>query len=62
MSHEISLKISPYFSLWLFYSGFKRRAPRAINELRKFAEKMMNTPDVRIDTRLNKYLWSKGVR
>merc|ERR1711976_581025 len=42
--------------------GFKRRAPRAINELRKFAEKMMNTPDVRIDTRLNKYLWSKGVR
>merc|ERR1712053_44218 len=42
--------------------GFKRRAPRAISELRKFAEKMMNTPDVRIDTRLNKYLWSKGVR
>merc|ERR1712201_42662 len=42
--------------------GFKRRAPRAIKELRKFAEKQMGTPDVRIDTRLNKHLWSQGVR
>lgn len=42
--------------------GFKRRAPRAIKEIRKFAEKHMGTPDVRVDTRLNKYLWSKGVR
>ncbi|VVC99893.1 unnamed protein product [Leptidea sinapis] len=42
--------------------GFKRRAPRAIKEVRKFAEKQMGTPDVRVDTRLNKYLWSKGVR
>ncbi|KOB72713.1 60S ribosomal protein L31 [Operophtera brumata] len=22
----------------------------------------MGTPDVRVDTRLNKYLWSKGIR
>lgn len=42
--------------------GFKRRAPRAIKEIRKFAEKQMGTPDVRVDTRLNKYLWSKGVK
>ncbi|XP_076652373.1 large ribosomal subunit protein eL31-like [Halictus rubicundus] len=42
--------------------GFKRRAPRAIKEVRKFAEKQMGTPDVRIDTRLNKQLWSKGIR
>lgn len=42
--------------------GFKKRAPRAIKEIRKFAEKQMGTPDVRVDTRLNKYLWSKGVR
>jgi len=41
--------------------GFKKRAPRAIREIRKFAEKQMGTPDVRIDTRLNKHLWSKGV-
>uniref|UniRef100_A0A915DEJ8 Large ribosomal subunit protein eL31 n=1 Tax=Ditylenchus dipsaci TaxID=166011 RepID=A0A915DEJ8_9BILA len=42
--------------------GFKRRAPRAIKEVRKFAEQQMATPDVRIDTRLNQFLWSKGVR
>ncbi|KAI6238399.1 hypothetical protein M3Y99_00691000 [Aphelenchoides fujianensis] len=42
--------------------GFKNRAPRAIKEIRKFAEKQMGTADVRIDTRVNKYIWSKGVR
>ncbi|GCB67288.1 hypothetical protein scyTo_0008029, partial [Scyliorhinus torazame] len=42
--------------------GFKRRAPRAIKEIRKFAVKELGTPDVRIDTRLNKAVWTKGVR
>ncbi|XP_037915636.1 60S ribosomal protein L31 [Hermetia illucens] len=42
--------------------GFKKRAPRAIKEIRKFAEKEMGTRDVRIDTRLNKHIWSKGIR
>ena len=45
-----------------FNSGFKRRAPRAIKEITKFAEKMMGTPDIRIDTNLNKHVWSKGIR
>merc|ERR1711890_54622 len=42
--------------------GFKYRAPRAIKEVKKFAEKQMGPSDVRIDTRLNKHLWSQGVR
>jgi large subunit ribosomal protein L31e len=42
--------------------GFKKRAPRAIKEIRRFAEKQMGTQDVRIDTRLNKFVWSKGIR
>merc|ERR1711962_447683 len=42
--------------------GFKYRAPRAIKELKSFAAKQMGTPDVRIDTRLNKHIWSQGVR
>ena len=41
---------------------FKKRAPRAIREIRKFAEQMMGTPDVRIDVSLNKLVWSQGVR
>ncbi|XP_052036566.1 60S ribosomal protein L31-like [Apodemus sylvaticus] len=42
--------------------GFKKGAPRALKEIRKFAMKEMGTPDVRIDTRLNKAVWAKGVR
>jgi large subunit ribosomal protein L31e len=46
----------------LFVSTFKKRAPRAIKELKKFATDMMGTKDVRVDDSLNKYVWSKGVR
>lgn len=42
--------------------GFKKRAPRAIKEIKKFAQKQMGTDDVRIETRLNKFVWSQGVR
>ncbi|XP_074595698.1 ribosomal protein L31 [Brevipalpus obovatus] len=42
--------------------GFKKRAPRAVKEIKKFAFKQMGTQDVRIDTKLNKYIWSKGIR
>lgn len=39
-----------------------KRAPRAVKEVRKFAQKEMKTEDVRIDPRLTKYLWHNGVR
>jgi len=42
--------------------SFKKRAPKAIKEVKKFAKQMMGTEDVRIDVGLNKFLWSKGVR
>merc|ERR1712066_777944 len=42
--------------------GFEYKAPRAIKEIKKFAEKQMGTKDVRIDTRLNKAIWAQGVR
>ncbi|XP_045220167.2 large ribosomal subunit protein eL31-like, partial [Macaca fascicularis] len=42
--------------------GFKKRAPQGLKEIRKFAIKEMVTPDVRIDTRLNKAVWAKGIR
>jgi len=41
---------------------FKRRAPRALSEIRKFAQKIMLTGDVRIDPQLNQTVWSNGVR
>ena len=41
---------------------FKRKAPRAISEIKKLVAKMMRTDDVRIDTKLNQFIWSSGVR
>merc|ERR1712131_139295 len=37
--------------------GFKYRAPKAIDAIRKFAKQAMGTDDVRIDSRLNKAVW-----
>lgn len=42
--------------------GFKTHAPQALREIWKFAVKKMGTPDIGIDTRLNKALWAKGIR
>ena len=41
---------------------FKRRAPRAIKEVRKFAQKAMGTKDVRLDANLNKFIWATGIK
>uniref|UniRef100_A0A5B6ZP03 Putative 60S ribosomal protein L31 n=1 Tax=Davidia involucrata TaxID=16924 RepID=A0A5B6ZP03_DAVIN len=43
-------------------STFKKKAPNAIKEIRKFAQKAMGTKDVRVDVKLNKYIWSRGIR
>ncbi|KAJ1728328.1 60S ribosomal protein L31B [Coemansia sp. RSA 1939] len=41
---------------------FKRRTPSAVKAIREFAQKNMGTKDVRIDSQLNKALWSRGVK
>ncbi|KAG7538220.1 Ribosomal protein L31e [Arabidopsis suecica] len=42
--------------------GKPTKAPNAIKEIRKFAEKAMGTKDVRVDVKLNKQIWSRGIR
>lgn len=39
-----------------------QRAPTAIKEIRKFAEKTMGTKDVRIDPSLNGATWQLGIK
>merc|ERR1712147_593822 len=46
----------------LHSSTFKKRAPRAVRAIRKFATEMMGTSDVRVHPQLNKAVWSKGVK
>jgi len=41
---------------------FKKKAPRAVKEIRKFATAAMGTKDVRIDSKLNKFIWANGIR
>jgi ribosomal protein L31E len=42
--------------------NFKKRAPRAVKEVRLFASKVMGTKDVRLDVKLNKEIWRKGIK
>mmetsp|Transcript_102694 Transcript_102694/g.316869 ORF Transcript_102694/g.316869 Transcript_102694/m.316869 type:complete len:121 (+) Transcript_102694:92-454(+) len=51
-----------HLSKILHKQPFKKRATRAVRAIRKFAAKVMLTKDVRIDTKLNKFIWSKGIR
>ena len=41
---------------------FKKKAPRALREVRNFAIKNMLTEDVRIDTEVNRFIWNQGIR
>jgi large subunit ribosomal protein L31e len=41
---------------------FKHKAPRAVTEVKKWVAKLMRTTDVRIDPKLNQFIWSQGVR
>lgn len=41
---------------------FKKKAPRALREIRGLVSKMMKTSDVRIDPKLNQFMWSQGIR
>eukprot|EP01054_Gregarina_sp_Poly1_P006482 Gregarina_sp_Poly_1__6481@NODE_346_length_9378_cov_211_258941_g289_i0_p8_GENE_NODE_346_length_9378_cov_211_258941_g289_i0NODE_346_length_9378_cov_211_258941_g289_i0_p8_ORF_typecomplete_len116_score25_02Ribosomal_L31e/PF01198_19/3_2e28Vsr/PF03852_15/9_8e03Vsr/PF03852_15/0_043_NODE_346_length_9378_cov_211_258941_g289_i0104451 len=42
--------------------AFKKRAPRAIREMKKQAERVMKTKDVRIEQKLNEAVWANGIR
>merc|ERR1712227_729690 len=41
---------------------FKKRAPKAVKEIEKFATLHMRTTDVRLDPKLNVALWKRGVQ
>merc|ERR1712048_72747 len=41
---------------------FKKRAKRAIKEIRTFTQKEMKTSDVRLDVKLNRAVWQNGVK
>ena len=40
---------------------FKMCVPRALRKIRKFAMQAMITADIRIDTKLIKFIWGNGI-
>eukprot|EP00286_Rhodomonas_abbreviata_P029974 CAMPEP_0181298602 /NCGR_PEP_ID=MMETSP1101-20121128/5874_1 /TAXON_ID=46948 /ORGANISM="Rhodomonas abbreviata, Strain Caron Lab Isolate" /LENGTH=118 /DNA_ID=CAMNT_0023403643 /DNA_START=42 /DNA_END=398 /DNA_ORIENTATION=+ len=58
----VTREFSIHMSKRLYGVTFKKRAPRAIREIKQFAAKAMKTSDVRIDSSLNKFVWSQGVK
>ena len=45
-----------------FKKTFKKRAPTALRRIKEFVQKVMLTKDVRVDSNLNKFIWSKGIK
>eukprot|EP01128_Nolandella_sp_AFSM9_P010534 TRINITY_DN7301_c0_g1_i1.p1 TRINITY_DN7301_c0_g1~~TRINITY_DN7301_c0_g1_i1.p1 ORF type:complete len:118 (-),score=22.05 TRINITY_DN7301_c0_g1_i1:52-405(-) len=41
---------------------FRKRAPRAIREIKKYVSATMGTSDVRVTPLLNQQIWSRGVK
>ena len=41
---------------------FKKKAPTALKGIKQWVAKMMRTSDVRIDPKLNQFVWSQGIR
>ncbi|AQZ18285.1 RPL31A (YDL075W) and RPL31B (YLR406C) [Zygosaccharomyces parabailii] len=41
---------------------FKKRAPRAVKEVKKFAKLHMGTDDVRLAPELNHEIWKRGIK
>lgn len=52
----------PCLTLCFSCRSFKKRAPTAIKAICAFAEKQMGTKDVRVDPKLNKAVWSHGIK
>jgi large subunit ribosomal protein L31e len=42
--------------------SFKKRAPTAVKEIKKFAKLHLGTSDVRLDPKLNQEIWKRGIK
>ena len=58
----VTLETTIHLSRSIRGVGAKARAPRACKIVRSYARKMMGTTDNRIDVKLNKHIWSQGIK
>ncbi|XP_044767782.1 60S ribosomal protein L31-like [Neomonachus schauinslandi] len=58
----VTRKLSINFHKHIHGVGFKKHSPQALKGIWKFAMKDIRTPDVHIDTSLDKAVWAKVIR
>ena len=58
----LSIETTVHMHKYLKGRTFKKRAPFAVKVLRKVAKQFMGTDDNRVDVRLNKHVWSQGIK
>merc|ERR1712031_104505 len=61
-SDHVTLEFTINMHKRLHSTTFKKRAPRAIRAIKKFATQMLGTSDVRIHPQLNRAVWAKGIK
>jgi large subunit ribosomal protein L31e len=62
-SHGVDINmLTPIAAVVALLSTAKKRAPRAIKAIKRFASRAMNTKYVKVDTTVNKYIWKQGIR
>ena len=61
-SETRSLETTIHLHKYIRKTTFKNKAPTAIRKIREFAKRIMRTGDNRIDTKLNDFIWSHGIR
>ncbi|EGC30024.1 ribosomal protein L31 [Dictyostelium purpureum] len=62
MAETVSREYTINLHKRLYGTTFKDRAPKAVKQIKLFAQKVMGTKDVRIDNKLNRFLWSQGIK
>lgn len=62
MTEVITREYTVHIHKYIHGKSFKDRAPGAVKAIRNFAMKEMGTADVRVDPKLNKSIWSNGIR
>lgn len=61
-SEIITREMTVHLHKYVHGKSFKDRAPRAVKAIRAAAQKAMSTQEVRVEPRLNKAVWAKGIR
>eukprot|EP01013_Petalomonas_cantuscygni_P021723 TRINITY_DN4126_c0_g2_i1.p3 TRINITY_DN4126_c0_g2~~TRINITY_DN4126_c0_g2_i1.p3 ORF type:complete len:137 (-),score=39.54 TRINITY_DN4126_c0_g2_i1:653-1063(-) len=62
LPEECTVETTIHLAKFLKGRVWKRRAPLSIDIVKRSVKKIMHTEDIRIDSKLNEHLWSRGIK